>query len=376
MLEKLEAIGRTAAHAAQLIFDRTATVDPWLLALGALLYLVAQTVRPRGWHTILRAAFPEATDLRPRDVIRAYLAGAGVNAIVPARGGDVVKLALLRRRISGARYPTLAATFIPETLFETAFGAALVAWALAEGFIPVPTTSGELPAIDASLVLRHPVLSALVVVALGLLGRRLVRAMNGAVRQGTVILRSPRRFVLGVASWQALARLIRLGSFAAFMAAFGLPVTPATVVLVMAAQGGGRILPLAPASAGLRLAMLSYGFVEVTGQPVDIAAITAFTFGVGAVMAMSGLMVATVILAQEFGTLSPRRAVAAARGAANETARPPRAARWDVHDVDAQPLAGVRRRGGAGRARAGHGARRRPLRRARPAPVVQHEPGP
>jgi hypothetical protein len=36
------------------------------------------------------------------------------------------------------------------------------------------------------------------------------------------------------------------------------------------------------------------------------------------VMAMSGLVVATVILAQEFGTLSPRRAVAAARGAANE----------------------------------------------------------
>ena len=80
------------------------------------------------------------------------------------------------------------------------------------------------------------------------------------------------------------------------MAAFGLPVTPATVVLVMAAQGGGRILPLAPASAGLRLAMLSYGFVEVTGRPVDIAAITAFTFGVGAVMAVAGLAVASVIL--------------------------------------------------------------------------------
>ena len=88
--------------------------------------------------------------------IRAYLAGAGVNAVVPARGGDVVKLALVRRRIEGARYSTLAATFIPETLFETAFGTALVAWGLAMGFIPVPTTSGELPALDVSLVLRHP----------------------------------------------------------------------------------------------------------------------------------------------------------------------------------------------------------------------------
>jgi hypothetical protein len=322
MLDKLEGIGRTAGHAAALIFDRTAAVDPWLLGLGVVLYLAAQTVRPRGWHTILRAAFPEATDLRPRDVIRAYLAGAGVNAIVPARGGDVVKLALVRRRIAGARYSTLAATFIPETLFETAFGTALVAWALAMGFIPVPTTSGELPALDVSLVLRHPVQSAVVVVVLAVVGRRLVRVLHGALRQGTAILCSPRRFVTGVASWQALARVIRLGAFAAFMAAFGLPVTPATVVLVMAAQGGGRILPLAPASAGLRLAMLSYGFVEVTGRPVDIAAITAFTFGVGAVMALSGLAVATVILAQEFGTLSPRRAIAAARGMPSEPAKP------------------------------------------------------
>ena len=322
MLDKLEGIGRTAGHAAALIFDRTAAVDPWLLGLGVVLYLAAQTVRPRGWHTILRAAFPEATDLRPRDVIRAYLAGAGVNAIVPARGGDVVKLALVRRRIAGARYSTLAATFIPETLFETAYGTALVAWALAMGFIPIPTTSGELPALDVSLVLRHPVQSAVVVVVLAVVGRRLVRVLHGALRQGTAILCSPRRFVTGVASWQALARVIRLGAFAAFMAAFGLPVTPATVVLVMAAQGGGRILPLAPASAGLRLAMLSYGFVEVTGRPVDIAAITAFTFGVGAVMALSGLAVATVILAQEFGTLSPRRAIAAARRMPPEPAKP------------------------------------------------------
>ena len=90
-------------------------------------------------------------------------------------------------------------------------------------------------------------------------------------------------------------------------------VPPCTVVLVMAAQGGGRILPFAPVSAGLRLAMLSYGFVEVTGKSVDIAQITAFTFGVGAVLSISGLIVAAVILAREFGTLSPRGAVAAAR---------------------------------------------------------------
>jgi hypothetical protein len=68
--------------------------------------------------------------------------------------------------------------------------------------------------------------------------------------------------------------------------------------------------------------MLSYGFVEVTGHPVDIAAISAFTFGVGAVLALSGLLVAMVILGQEFGTVSPRRALAAARDEAVRAAQP------------------------------------------------------
>jgi hypothetical protein len=314
MPDKLDAVVRAAVHAVGLIADRAAAVDPRALVAGTLLYLVSQAVRTRGWHTILRTAYPaEAATLRAWDVMRAYLAGAGINSVVPARGGDVVKLALVHRRIPGSRYSTLAATFLPEALFETVFGVGLVVWALAKGFLPVPTTGGELPTLDVTLVVRHPVPTALAVAAVGAGGWWLVRRIGRQMRQAMSILQTPMRFVTGVASWQALARLIRLGSLAAFMAAFHLPVTLSTVVLVMAAQGGGRILPLAPVSAGLRLAMLSHGFVEVTGHPVDIASITAFTFGVSAVLCVTGLLLAFSILAHELGTVSPRRAVAAAR---------------------------------------------------------------
>ena len=313
MVDRLEGIGRTAAHAATLILDRAAAVDPWWLLAGTLLYILAQSVRPLGWHTILRAAYPDATGLRRADTVRAYLAGSGINSVIPARGGDVAKLAMVHRRIEGARYPVLVATFVPETIFETAFGTGLVVWALARGFLPVPTTSGELPSLDVSLVVEHPIQAAVIVAVATAAAWLFIRFLKGSVRQGLAILGSPRLFVTGVASWQALARLIRLTSLAAFMTAFHLPVTPATVVLVMAAQGGGRILPFAPVSAGLRLAMLSYGFVEVTGKSVDIAQITAFSFGVGAVLSVSGLLVAAAILLREFGTLSPRGAIAAAR---------------------------------------------------------------
>jgi hypothetical protein len=309
----LEAVAGPAVHAVALIVNRSASVHPATIVAGVALYLLAKSVRTRAWFNILRAAFPGATGLRARDVMRAYLAGSGLNTMVPARGGDVVKLAMVHRRTAGSRYPTLAATFVPETLFESAFGAGLIVWALIKGFLPVPTASGRVGALNVSLVTGHPALAAVGAVVAGALGWWLVRWLRAPLRDAMAILRSPRRFITGVASWQALARLIHLGSIAAFMAAFGLPVTPSTVVLVMAAQGAGRILPVAPASAGLRVALLSYGLVAATGHAVDVASITAFTFGVGALLTMAALAVAVAILALECGTWSPRRAVAMAR---------------------------------------------------------------
>jgi hypothetical protein len=320
MLGQLQELLDRLAHAAGLLADRAASVNPWLLAAGTVLSVASQVVRTRGWHTILRAAYPDATGLRHRDTSAAYLAGAGLNTVIPARGGDLVKLALVHRRVEGARYSTLAATFVPETVFETLFGTGLVIWALAQGFLPVPTANGELPSVDVTLIINHPFVSAAVAAALAVGGGLLVRWLRRGARdfiarfkQGMAIFGTPRRFVTGVASWQALARLIRLGSLAAFMAAFALPVTVTTVVLVMAAQGGGRIIPIAPLSAGLRLAMLSYGFVEVTGQAVDIAAITTFTVGVGAVLLVAGLLISITILLHQFGTLNPRCALERAR---------------------------------------------------------------
>jgi uncharacterized membrane protein YbhN (UPF0104 family) len=322
MLDRIQEVIRTAGHAIRLLTENAASVNIGWLVVGTVLYVLSQCVRTLGWHTILRAAYPDDRTLRRRDTVRAYLAGSGLNALIPARGGDVVKLAMVHRHIPGSRYSTLVATFVPETLFETFFGTLLVIWALARGFLPIPNAVGELPSYDVSLFVEHPILATTATVGLILalylvwrLLRRRGRVTAARVKQGLAVLGSPRLFFTGVVSWQALGRLIRLGSLAAFMAAFHLPVTLSTVVLVMAAQGGGRIIPLAPASTGLRLAMLSYGFVEVTHEAVDIAAITTFTFGVGAVPMLTGLVIALTIIAREFGTLSPRRALAAARAA-------------------------------------------------------------
>jgi hypothetical protein len=319
--------------AGELILSAAAHVGlPWLAA-GVALHLLAQVVRIRGWWQILGAAYSSGRSLRVRHVAAAYFAGAGLNGVLPARAGDLVKLAFLKRRIRGSRYATLAATSVPETAFETVCGAALVGWMLARGFMPIPVVAGEVPAPDVSWYLTHPirawlstaiVLWAALMIAAGM--RRRSRALADQLRRGLAIFSSPRRYVLHVVTWQTLGRVIRLGSLACFLAAFALPATPRTALLVMAAQGGGRIIPIAPVSAGLRIALLSYGLVEVSGQPIDPAAVTAFTFGVSATLFSIMLAISLVLVGRELQTRSPWTALRRAR-ARMRAAEPTRSVR-------------------------------------------------
>ena len=320
MVGVLEGVLQRAGHALELLFDDAVAVNPaWLLA-GVVVHFGSQLVRLRGWFNVLRAAYPDADELTPGDVRRAFFAGAGLNAVLPARAGDVVKLAFLHRSIPGSSYATLAATSVPETAFETFTGTALVVWVLSRGFLPVPASPGELPGADVSLYIAHPIIATLVtvaVIALAVVAFRWVRrrftGFVGRFRQGLAIFASPRQFLLGVVSWQALGRVIRLGGLLCFLAAFGLPVSLSAALLVMAAQGGGRIIPVAPVSAGLRIAMLSYGLVEVTGRPVDAGAISVFTFGLSAVFFIVGLVISLVLISRELGTVNPRVALREAR---------------------------------------------------------------
>ena len=313
-MDRLEAAWHAARHALQLVVDGVVSVDPWWLGIGVLLHLLHQVVRTRGWFNIIRASYPDADELRARDVTRAYLAGVGLNGVVPARGGDLAKLYLIRRRAPRTRPSTLLATFVPETLFESALGIALIIWACSQGLLPVPAAAGEFTSVDVSVVVSHPFTSAALAATCGAALVLLFRVLSGRarvllarVRLGLTILRRPRDYLLGVVTWQTLARAIRLCSLACFLAAFALPVTLETVVLVMAAQSGTRIIPIAPASAGLRIAMLAYGFIELTGESVDIRRLTAFSFGVGAVLCVTAFAISLAILGREFDTASPRR---------------------------------------------------------------------
>ena len=83
---------------------------------------------------ILRAAYP-GVKYRYRSCAGAYLAGVGVNAIAPARGGDLVKIFLTRTRLEGSTTPTILASLLVETLVDAVLGIVILAYALTQHLI-------------------------------------------------------------------------------------------------------------------------------------------------------------------------------------------------------------------------------------------------
>lgn len=246
--------------------DHLAAVDFSSLGVACVFQIGRLLVRTRAWRNIIAAAYPES-NVRWRDVLGSYLGGVGLNAITPARAGDVVKLFLLKRRVADSTYPTLAATLVVETLFDLVVATGIFLWALHLGVFPSLDRLPDLPSIDWAWPLRHPrvlevgvpILVVAVVVALIWATRR-VRAFWSRVAQGFWILRDPFTYLRRVVTWQALSWVFRLAAIAAFLHAFGLPSGVRDSLLVQTAQSLSTVIPITPGGAGTEQGLLLYLF--------------------------------------------------------------------------------------------------------------------
>jgi hypothetical protein len=282
------ALGRALAGVA----DSVAGAAPEWLVLGVLLHLGNQLTRGRAWYAIVRAATDDDPDLRRRDAMSAWIAGAGVGGIASGRGGDAVRLLLLAPRLPRAGAPLLAGTLVAEGVGELILGTLIVVLAVAVGIRP------QLEALAAAAPYA---LAGLVLVGVAFVALRRVaalRRLSAKVACGCAPLRSPGGYIRHVLPWQTASRTCRAGALACFLAAFGMPVTPAAVLLVMLAQGSGRLLPFAPASAAAGVAMLAATFGPVTGSTVPVSTVAAFFFGTGTALTVVGLVLAAAICAR------------------------------------------------------------------------------
>ena len=293
------------------------SVDPLLLVAGVVLHLCSQLARGRGWHSVICAAHPDEAHPPRREVLATWVAGAGASGVLSARGGDALRILLMRRHMT-TTCPRLIGTLAAETIAETALGALLTVWALSAGLIP----GLHRPGLDIAALIG----ASLIVLVLAL--RRAARrfpALGRAgadARRGFALLGSPSCYLRRVASWSVLSRSLRLGSLVCFLVAFELPVSVTGALVVMVAHSSGRLLPFSPASAATSLGLLVAAFPAVTHTSVGAGQLTAFYLGSTGLLTVVGIVLSGLLLVRELGLAGARRMA----GEGLERLRPPRKA--------------------------------------------------
>jgi hypothetical protein len=278
-------------------------VDPLWLVAGVVLHLCSQLARGRGWHSVICAAHPDEAHPRRREVLATWLAGAGASGVLSARGGDALRIVLMRRHMT-TTCPRLIGTLAAETVAETALGALLTVWALSAGLIPGLHRPGL---ATGALIGAGAVVLALVLRRAARRFPAVGRACADA-RRGLALLGSPGCYLRRVASWSVLSRSLRLASLTCFLAAFALPVSLTAALVVMVAHSSGRLVPFSPAGTATSLGLLVAAFPAVTHTTVGAGELTAFYLGSTGLLTVVGIAFSAIVLIRELGLAGARRA--------------------------------------------------------------------
>jgi uncharacterized membrane protein YbhN (UPF0104 family) len=295
------------------------------LALGLIAFAIYMTLRARASYAILRAAYPDER-IAFRNVWGAYVAGYGFNSVVPARGGDVVRLFLTKTSVPRSSFPAVASSFAVEMIFDLCMAIPILAFAFSQGAFPKPPDFSKLPAFDLAFFASHPrftlfaltALAILGVIAFALLSAR-VRSFWARVRQGLTILQDRRRYLREVFLVQLAGWVFRFTAFWMLLEAFNVGGSVRNVLLVLGVNAVAALVPFTPGGAGVQQALL----VKVFAGTAAGATVAAYSVGQQIAIAVFMFGLGFAALAGIFRFRSFKEVIAhgrAARGAEEERA--------------------------------------------------------
>ena len=262
-------------------FSSLADISWGALALGVTFHALNLTLRSRAAFNVFRAAYP-AERFRWLHIWGAYVAGVGFNSVVPARGGDVIKVFLVKTSIPNSSYPAILAGLSVDAVFDASIGILVLIFAFTQGVFPKPPDFSKLNAFDLSFFANHPrfalflitVIAVAILVGFALLSAR-VKAFWARVRQGYTILRDRRRYFRQVYLVQFGGWLCRAAGFWFLLEAFHIGASVRNVLLVFGVNAVATIVPFTPGGAGVQQALL----VKVFSKEATGAAVAAYSVG-------------------------------------------------------------------------------------------------
>jgi uncharacterized protein (TIRG00374 family) len=264
------------------------------LLLGLAAFAVYMTLRARASFHILRAAYPDER-IEFRRIWGAYVAGYGFNSVVPARGGDLVRLFLTKTSVPNSSFPAVASSFAVELIFDLVMAIPILTFAFTQGAFPKPPDFSKLPAFDLAFFASHMRFTLFLITALGIAGvvgfallSARVRAFWARVQQGLTILQDRRRYVREVFLVQLAGWVFRFTAFWFLLTAFNVGGSVRNVLLVLGVNAVAALVPFTPGGAGVQQALLVKVFAGTAASATVAAysvgqqiAIGAFMFGLG-----------------------------------------------------------------------------------------------
>ena len=285
-------------HATVVFSQRLADVGFGALAIALAFSLLNLVLRASAWRNILQATYPQGR-VRWRSIVGAYLAGVGMNSIVPARGGDVMKVYLAHRAMPGATYTTITSSLVAETLLDCLIGPVLLITAYLTGRIPRLPALGHLATWEWTFFIDHGrifgTLLAVALIAAGIFFTYIERRVNkvwARIKDGFAILRTPRRYLQTVASLQLLGWVCRASAMYWFLKAFHIPASFADATLALTAGSASTLLPFTPGGVGPQQAFLGYMFRNAA----PAAAVLSFSVGMQFAITLTYVVVGGVAI--------------------------------------------------------------------------------
>jgi uncharacterized protein (TIRG00374 family) len=267
--------------------DQLGSVDFLPLALAICCHLLKMACTSRAWRNVLAAAYPESR-VPWLSIYGAYLAGVGINAIIPARAGDAVRIVLAHRAIPGSTYTTVVSSTLVLSFFDLFAASLFLAWAVSSGSLPGLDVLARLESFDFAWLFARPLLFELAlaallvvvgVVAFWIAGH--VADFRERVTQAFRVLSPPTRYLGRVASWQAADWTLRFATIWFLLAAFNIPQSLENAALVQVSSSVATLFPITPAGVGTEQAFLLYVLSGVASASVLLA------FSVGAKLTLT-----------------------------------------------------------------------------------------
>lgn len=265
----------------QVFFDHLANVDWSYLGVVVVLQVIKIGCAARAWQNSVVAAYPGKRVTFPT-IFGAFSAGAAVGTVIPAHGGDAVRIVMVKRRIPSSTYTTITSTLLVRAPLDTLIGISFFIFLFSQGVLPGRKLLPRRPAFDFSWFFGHPretvvILGtfALILTALLLWAWVEIQEFKQRVRQGINGLLDWRFYLRKIFPWQMSDWVLRMAIIYFAMQAFNMPATVYNALLAQGTSNLATLLPISPSGIGTEQALL----VTVLGGVAPGTMIVAYSVG-------------------------------------------------------------------------------------------------